>query len=683
MKIRILTLLWLKSICVNSQSESVTLPQNSYKGVSYEASVLPLQPITHKEVNVTRPFNASSHKKGKKIQVSFSVDDSIKNVKLRLLCIKDSAVHEVDEIEEISISQPLEASSSTITQTYYYTLPTILACGYGPYYFVQISAKIPSSNSERVYSYSPFPHGFFSIVEPDSNLWWLFGVFLSIIASIASNLGVNFQKLSMMNERASAKASEKRSYITQPMWLMGLLMVVVGSLGDFVALGFAPQSLMTPVGGFTLVCNAVFAHYFLKEHLTRKDRIGTLNIIIGIIILAIFSSKDNTSYTLSRLLRMYIQRGFIIYGIALLIIILNIYRWYLKCVDIEKKHGRNHKNYEPWKKIHPFSCSALSGMLGAQSVLCAKCVAEMFKESARIGGEMQFDKPLSWLIVFAMIFFIFSQIHWLARGLESFDAVYIVPVFQCFFITVSVIGGAVYFREFDNMEPTNVFMFYVGLGVTLSGVYLLSQREMTLIKPIQRFRARVYVVIFIIRTKKVIENRNAELRQKMAIVDGNNNNNEKKNGEAHPGDGVELDTVPPLLLPGSINDQKNPNGGPLRGRTRTNSEEGSIQRQVTPLEGHIAISPMVHDEVEAQKSEVRRTKNMLKRRGSAAAVSGLPQILIANKVEENREKIQDKVKEKVIEGTAKVVEKVRKISDRANPNKVAPEPDNIDARGQL
>lgn len=38
---------------------------------------------------------------------------------------------------------------------------------------------------------------------------------------------------------------------------------------------------MTPVGGFTLVCNAFFAHYFLSETLTMKDKVGTAAIIVS------------------------------------------------------------------------------------------------------------------------------------------------------------------------------------------------------------------------------------------------------------------------------------------------------------------------------------------------------------------------------------------------------------------
>jgi hypothetical protein len=48
-------------------------------------------------------------------------------------------------------------------------------------------------------------------------------------------------------------------------------------------------------------------------------------------------------------------------------------------------------------------------------------------------------------------------------------------------------------------------MFFVGLMITLSGVYLLSQRDMSKLKPKQRFRANVFVVIFMLRTQKVVK----------------------------------------------------------------------------------------------------------------------------------------------------------------------------------
>ena len=334
---------------LSSHVESPEQANNNFRSVNYPLAILPLNPLTM--LNVTNPSNATSIVTGNKLDVMWSAPNAVKAVDIKLLCLKDNVAMEV-EVKEIDASTSLVGADDTqqgvSIHTFAYKiseLPPALSCGYGNYYFLGVYESTDEKRGGRdfgahTFGYSPFPRGFFTILAAAANYWWLFGVFLSIIASISSNLGVNLQKLSMMRERANAKASEKRGYFTQPLWLTGLLMVIVGSLGDFVALGFAPQSLMTPVGGFTLVCNAVFAHYFLDEHLTTKDRIGTLNIIIGIIVLAVFSSKDSTSYTLKQLLKMFTQRGFVIYVLVLIVIIANLYRWYLKCIAIEAKWGR-------------------------------------------------------------------------------------------------------------------------------------------------------------------------------------------------------------------------------------------------------------------------------------------------------------------------------------------------------
>ncbi|KAJ0408458.1 hypothetical protein ATCC90586_008396 [Pythium insidiosum] len=247
-----------------------------------------------------------------------------------------------------------------------------------------------------------------------AKLWYL-GVILSILGSVCTNLGVNLQKYSFMRE-AKRSVGLKRAYARQPFWVFGLLLVIGGSGLDFVALGFLPQSLATPVGGSTMVANVASA------------------------------------------------------------------------------------GYKRFRRIHPVIYPALSGIFGAQSVLFAKSAIELIKTTA--GGSNQFATFGTYAITFSMFTCVFLQIHWLAHGLQSFDAVFVVPVFQCFFISVSIFGGGVYFKEFSSMSSMALGMFFFGAGVTLSGVFLLSQREMNKLSPKGRFRACVKAVIFIKRTQK-------------------------------------------------------------------------------------------------------------------------------------------------------------------------------------
>lgn len=53
------------------------------------------------------------------------------------------------------------------------------------------------------------------------------------------------------------------------------------------------------------------------------------------------------------------------------------------------------------------------------------------------------------------------------------------PAPQCFFITVTIFGGALYFQELNKFGLTQMIMFPIGVLVTLTGIVLLSQRDMS------------------------------------------------------------------------------------------------------------------------------------------------------------------------------------------------------------
>ena len=68
---------------------------------------------------------------------------------------------------------------------------------------------------------------------------------------------------------------------------------------------------------------------------------------------------------------------------------------------------------------------------------------------------------------------------------------------------------------------------------------------------------------------------------------------------------------------------------------------------MTPLEGHIAISPRSTAEIDAQISEVKRTKAMLKRRGSVDAMGpgGMGKLMLANVLEDTGKDLRHKGKD--------------------------------------
>ncbi|KAJ1553550.1 NIPA-like protein 3 [Cladochytrium tenue] len=64
------------------------------------------------------------------------------------------------------------------------------------------------------------------------------------------------------------------SLVRNPVWLLGFLVFVFSNVLNFVALQFAPQSLIGPLGSVSLVFNVVMAPLMNRERFTWKDVIG-------------------------------------------------------------------------------------------------------------------------------------------------------------------------------------------------------------------------------------------------------------------------------------------------------------------------------------------------------------------------------------------------------------------------
>ena len=331
---------------------------------------------------------------------------------------------------------------------------------------------------------------------------WLVGAILAASGSIASNLGVNMQKYSFILNNKLPKQKQKLK-TRQPKWLLGMALVILGSIGDFAALSLAAQSVVAPIGSVTLVANVFFAHYWLKESLSWIELAGTGLIVSGSVLAVAFGDHGDTNYNIHDILRFFYGTTFIIYAVLSIALSLALYKFQhpitpmkQKIVDATRRYEAAYdsndsaameyedffiaslqKDYKKHQKYHPFSLCALSGILGGQSVMFGKMVGELI--SATFDGDNQFFSPFLYLFILCMLLCVMGQLHYLAVALNFFDALYVVPVFQCFFISFSTLGGASFFNEFADFDATQGILFPLGLFTTLTGVVVLSRRKMS------------------------------------------------------------------------------------------------------------------------------------------------------------------------------------------------------------
>jgi hypothetical protein len=205
----------------------------------------------------------------------------------------------------------------------------------------------------------------------------------------------------------------------------------------------------------------------------RRDLVGTGLIIGGCFVTVLFADHSTDEFTPSELFGLFANRGYQVYCVIVAVMIVGL-RSYIhegEKLDIESTE------YEEMRKYMRFAYPASAGVVGAQSVLFAKCTVELLTANFVFKSGNMFIYPQTWVILILLGVTIFCQIKWLNEGLQQFDASYTVPVFQAFWILLSVISGLMFYKEIDGMDTLAKLFFFIGVIVTIYGVSMLSHRR--------------------------------------------------------------------------------------------------------------------------------------------------------------------------------------------------------------
>ncbi|OQR83833.1 hypothetical protein ACHHYP_14242 [Achlya hypogyna] len=123
----------------------------------------------------------------------------------------------------------------------------------------------------------------------------------------------------------------------------------------------------------------------------------------------------------------------------------------------------------------PLYWAAISGTIGAQSVLLAKCVMELIFMS--IEGDNQFRYIGTWILVAGMVASLLTQTHALNKATMAGDTMSTFPVFQAFWIGMSNISGIVFFQQAHSFTMTQWVMFPSALVLVMVGIILVAKHE--------------------------------------------------------------------------------------------------------------------------------------------------------------------------------------------------------------
>ncbi|XP_007999373.3 NIPA-like protein 2 isoform X2 [Chlorocebus sabaeus] len=145
----------------------------------------------------------------------------------------------------------------------------------------------------------------------------LFGVLLAILGNLLISISLNIQKYSHLQ---LAQQEHPRPYFKSVLWWGGVLLMAVGETGNFAAYGFAPITLIAPLGCVSVTGSAIISVTFLKDNLRASDLLGMTLAFAGTYLLVNFAPNITQAISARTVQYYFIGWQFLIYVILEILI---------------------------------------------------------------------------------------------------------------------------------------------------------------------------------------------------------------------------------------------------------------------------------------------------------------------------------------------------------------------------
>uniref|UniRef100_A0A8C5PQU3 Magnesium transporter n=1 Tax=Leptobrachium leishanense TaxID=445787 RepID=A0A8C5PQU3_9ANUR len=276
---------------------------------------------------------------------------------------------------------------------------------------------------------------------PGNRYDFYIGLALAITSSIFIGGSFILKKKGLLRLSGKGQLSAGQggyAYLREWLWWAGLLSMGLGETANFAAYIFAPATLVTPLGGLSVLVSAVLSAYFLNERLTSPGKTGCALSILGSTVMVLHAPQEEEVSTLSDMEEKLKQPGFVAFAtcvilISLLLAFLAAPRW-------------GHNNVI----IYVLICS----LVGSLSVASVKGLGIAIK--GFVAGDPVYKEPLGWLLLLSLCICISVQIHYLNRALDVFTASLVTPIYYVFFTSCVLACSAILFQEWHSLSAGSV-----------------------------------------------------------------------------------------------------------------------------------------------------------------------------------------------------------------------------------
>lgn len=275
---------------------------------------------------------------------------------------------------------------------------------------------------------------------------------------------------------AVIEEARRQSYLRSSYWWAGILLMILGEAGNFLAYGFAPASVISPLGVVAIISNCLIAPIMLGETLRGRDLMGVLISIIGTVVIVISFHSSEKTIGPDDIFNMIATTTFFIYTAVTTIIIIVLIWMSETCgansilidVGLVGLFGR-----EPIFISIIVYHKLTQGESGGYTALCTKGLSSLL--SLTLWHIIAF--PITYALLIVLILTALMQIRYINRALQRFDSTQVIPTQFVAFTICVIIGSAVVYRDFESATLKEAANFLGGCVLTFFGVYLITSRR--------------------------------------------------------------------------------------------------------------------------------------------------------------------------------------------------------------
>ncbi|KAG4280748.1 hypothetical protein FPRO04_05462 [Fusarium proliferatum] len=243
------------------------------------------------------------------------------------------------------------------------------------------------------------------------------------------------------------------SYLKSPYWWLGQVLITLGEMGNFLAYGFAPASIVSPLGVVALISNCIIAPAMFHEKFRQRDFWGVVIAVGGVVTVVLSAKQEETKLNPHDVWDAITALAFEIYlGVTIFLIL--VLMW------ASPRYGRRTILID----------LGLVGLFGGYTALATKGVSSMLSSTL----WRAFATPVTYILIVILLGTAVMQIRYVNKALQRFDSTQVIPIQFVMFTLCVIIGSAVLYRDFERTNAEQAAKFVGGCLLTFFGVFLIT-----------------------------------------------------------------------------------------------------------------------------------------------------------------------------------------------------------------